>query len=87
LAVVLGIVLVVLLGLGAAWLMAASLPSQRCSRRCNWLLVRGLTRVGRDRHGCEGHIGKSLGWDVLWASLYTAPLAVIVWLARGLLAS
>jgi hypothetical protein len=46
------------------------------------LLVGALRRVANDAHECEGNLPRSIGWGVLWASLYTLPLAGIVALAR-----
>ena len=48
-----------------------------------YFLVRGmLARVANDDHGCKDHLGKSAGWGGVWATVYFAPLAVIVWLAH-----
>jgi hypothetical protein len=46
-----------------------------------YLLVRGmLAHALNRRHRCRGHLGRSLAWAWLWATLYTAPLAALVWL-------
>lgn len=50
-----------------------------------WLYVaiRGmLARVLNDRHDCARRLGRSIRWGVLWAALYTGPLALIVWLVH-----
>jgi hypothetical protein len=53
-----------------------------------YLLVRGaLARVANDDHGCEGRAGRALGWGIVWATLYTAPLALAIWGAQMLAAS
>jgi hypothetical protein len=45
-----------------------------------YLAVRGmLAHVINDRHRCRGRLGRSLGWAFVWATLYTAPLAGVVW--------
>jgi hypothetical protein len=45
-----------------------------------YLLIRSmLAHVVNDRHGCQGRLGKALVWGVFWATLYVAPLMVIVW--------
>lgn len=46
------------------------------------LFLRAIARVANDRHGCEGALGRALvrGWA--WASLYVAPLALLVWVAH-----
>ncbi len=52
-----------------------------------WLMIRALTRVANDRHDCEGHLGRALGWASLWALVYTAPLAVIIAIGQAILAA
>jgi hypothetical protein len=48
-----------------------------------YLLIRGmLARVANDFHGCRGNLLRALRWASLWATVYTAPLALIVWLAH-----
>lgn len=49
-----------------------------------WLIVRGLTTVANDDHGCEGNIGRAVFWGALWATAYTLPLAGIVFLVQWL---
>jgi hypothetical protein len=49
------------------------------------LIVRGVQRVGRDRHDCAGQLGRSLGWGALFATAYVAPFVGLVWLAQRLL--
>jgi hypothetical protein len=44
-----------------------------------YLLVRGqLAHVANDRHGCEGSPLRAFSWGTLWATIYTAPLALLV---------
>ncbi|HZZ77223.1 MAG TPA: hypothetical protein VFE62_01815 [Gemmataceae bacterium] len=38
-----------------------------------------LAAVINDRHRCPGRLGRSLAWSLVWATAYTAPLAVVVW--------
>jgi hypothetical protein len=46
-----------------------------------YLTVRGmLAHVINDRHHCRGQIGRALAWALVWATVYTAPLAGMVWL-------
>jgi hypothetical protein len=53
----------------------------------SYLVPRGmLSRVVNDRHHCKGRLGRSLGWALVWATLYTAPLAGVVWWVHFLLA-
>lgn len=45
-----------------------------------YCVARGmLARVVNDQHGCRGSLGRSLGWGLVWATTYTAPLALAVW--------
>jgi hypothetical protein len=45
-----------------------------------YFVVRGmLARVINDRHRCRSRLTRSLGWALLWATVYTAPLAGAVW--------
>jgi hypothetical protein len=37
-----------------------------------------LARVANDFHGCTGNLLRSLRWGAVWATLYTAPLALLV---------
>ena len=48
-----------------------------------YFLIRGmLAHVANDQHRCKDNWSRALAWSVLWATLYTAPLAVVVWLAH-----
>jgi hypothetical protein len=50
-----------------------------------YFVTRGmLASVTNDRHRCEGRPAKSFGWAVLWATAYTVPLALAVWLVHHL---
>src|SRR5262249_23060679 len=50
-----------------------------------YLMVRGmLAMVINDRHRCRGRLGRSVGWALVWASAYTAPLALAVWFIHHL---
>jgi hypothetical protein len=35
-------------------------------------------RVGNDWHDCARRIDRSVGWAVAWATLYLAPVALVV---------
>ena len=41
-----------------------------------------LAKVANDDHGCEGSMLRSAGWGGLWATVYIAPLAVLMWLVH-----
>jgi hypothetical protein len=44
-----------------------------------YVLVRGaLARVANDDHGCEGSLARAAGWGALWATVYIAPLGLLV---------
>jgi hypothetical protein len=46
-----------------------------------YFLIRGqLAHVINDRHHCRGNLLRSIAWGALWATIYTAPLAGLVWL-------
>lgn len=48
-----------------------------------YFLVRGmLAKVANDEHGCEGQPLRSFGWASVWATVYIAPLALLVWLVH-----
>ena len=48
-----------------------------------YLVLRGsLARVANDEHDCEGSASRALGWGALWASVYVAPLALVVWVVQ-----
>jgi hypothetical protein len=50
-----------------------------------YLLIRGmLAQVANSRLRCRGRPGRSLGFGVLWATVYTAPLAGFVWFVHRL---
>lgn len=63
--------------LGAAWVVAEiALPIVLYVGYA--VVSRALMRVAHDRHGCEGDLAKSVGWGALWATIYLAPLALLV---------
>lgn len=41
---------------------------------CYLLLLAALRRAARDRHDCQGRLGRSALWGLFWATLYTLPL-------------
>jgi hypothetical protein len=43
------------------------------------VLMAALKRAARDRHDCQGQLRRALGWAMAWASVYIAPLAVLVY--------
>jgi hypothetical protein len=83
--VLLAILVALVLLFGAAWfLVEIAFPVLGFMI---YFLVRGmLGLVVNDRHGCEKSLPRAIAWGSLWATLYTAPLALIVWLAHALVA-
>jgi hypothetical protein len=72
--IVIGLVLL----LGAVWfLIEVAIP---VTAFLLYFVVRGmLARVVNDRHHCRGRLMRSVAAAVLWATVYTAPLAGAVW--------
>jgi hypothetical protein len=45
-----------------------------------YFMVRGqLAHVVNDRHHCAANLLRSVAWGTLWATVYTAPIAGLVW--------
>jgi hypothetical protein len=66
---------------GAAWIVVeVAVPLVAFLLYC---LVGGmLAQILNYDHRCQGRLGRALGRGVLWATVYTAPLAVVVWLVH-----
>jgi hypothetical protein len=52
-----------------------------------WLVVKAIARVANDRHGCEQNVGRSIAYGALWATVYTSPIAAVVWIVHRILAA
>ena len=53
-----------------------------------YLVPRGmLAHVVNDRHHCQGRLSRSFLWALIWATVYTVPLAGIVWFVHFSLAT
>jgi hypothetical protein len=80
-AVVLGVILAVVVAFFGLWLLVEIvIPAVAFLA---YFLIRGLlARVANDRHGCEGSLPRALAWGAVWATVYTAPLALLVWFAH-----
>jgi hypothetical protein len=76
-AIIVGVIIAVLLG----WLLV-ELVIPAVLVGCYVVLVAALRRVANDRHDCEGNLPRALLWGALWASVYTLPLAGLVWLVH-----
>lgn len=82
----LAFLLALVLALALAWVLVEMvLPAVLLAGY--WLISRAIIRVANDRHDCEGHLGRALGWGAFWALLYTAPLAVVVAVGHMVLAA
>ena len=48
-----------------------------------YFLIRGmLARITNDQHGCQGNLVRATLWGSLWATAYTLPFALLVWLVH-----
>ncbi len=48
-----------------------------------YFVARGmLAQAVNDRHHCRGDLPRAFGWAFVWATVYTAPLAGVVWLVH-----
>jgi hypothetical protein len=83
-AIVLGIIFAIIVAVIGFWfLIEIAIPGIAFLL---YLLVRGmLARVANDDHGCQGRLVRSLIWGCLWATVYMAPLALLVWLSHVLI--
>jgi hypothetical protein len=71
------VVALFLLGFAAWFLVEVALP---LIAFVLYLVARGMLAHGvNDRHHCRGSLARSLGYGVLWATVYTAPVAGLVW--------
>jgi hypothetical protein len=73
------VVLVALAALVGASFLIAEIVLPMVFMGCYWLLHRAIGRVANDRHGCEGSLARASLWGAIWATLYVAPLALVVW--------
>lgn len=80
---VLGFAAVLALALGAAWVFV-ELAMPLAFFLTYWLFMRAIGRVANDHHGCDGDAARSIGWGVLWATIYVLPLAGITWIFHAL---
>jgi hypothetical protein len=76
--VLLGIIIGVILLVGFVWfLIEIAIPVVAFLL---YVAVRGmLAHVINDRHRCRGSLVPALAWAFVWATAYTAPLALVVW--------
>jgi hypothetical protein len=49
-----------------------------------YFVTRGmLAHVVNDRHRCRSRLSRALAWAGIWATVYTVPLAGVVWLVHN----
>ncbi len=79
--IVLGIILSLVIALAGMWfLIELVIPALAFFA---YFLVRGmLAQVTNDKHGCQGSLVQATLWGALWATIYTVPFAVVVWLVH-----
>jgi hypothetical protein len=77
------VALVFVVALGAAWVLV-ELAMPLCFFLMYWMLMRAIGHVSRDRHDCEGALGRSIAWGALWATIYVAPIAGLTWAIHAL---
>lgn len=83
LVVVIALALFLGAALGAAWIFV-ELALPVIFFLMYWLLMRAIGRVANDRHACERHPARALGWGALWATIYVVPIALTTWALHAL---
>jgi len=83
--VVLVVIVVAAVAFGVSWLIV-ELVAPLLFFLAYEAIVRSVGRVAHDTHDCEGSLGKSLLWGVLWSTVYLAPFSGSVWVVHALLA-
>ena len=74
------VVAIVLLFVGAWFLIEIALPMVAFVM---YVLLRSmLAKVANDRHQCKANVIYAVCWGAFWATLYTAPLALLVWVVH-----
>jgi hypothetical protein len=75
---VIGIVLAIGVALVLAWLLVEIIVPVLAF--LFYAMIRGmLARIANDEHGCTNQPLRALSWGALWATVYTVPLALLVW--------
>jgi hypothetical protein len=79
--IVLGIILALVIALAGIWfLIEIAIPALAFFA---YFLVRGmLAQVTNDKHGCQGSPIRATLWGAFWATIYTFPFGVLVWLVH-----
>src|SRR5205085_987753 len=80
--VAIGIVCIVLLVLGVWLLIELVIPGLAFLL---YFLIRGMmARAVHGRDDCRGNVARSAVWGTLWATVYTLPLALVIWALHAL---
>jgi hypothetical protein len=81
--VALVVVVALVAAFGAAWVFV-----ELAMPLAFWLLyavlIRAIRRASIDRRGCAGDVARSLGWAVVWATVYVVPIAGVTWVGHVL---
>jgi hypothetical protein len=79
--IVLGIILALVIVLVGIWfLIEILIPALAFVA---YFLIRGmLAQVTNDRHRCQGSVIRATLWGSLWATVYTLPFGLLVWLVH-----
>jgi len=79
--IALGIILALVIALVGIWfLIEIVIPALAFVA---YFLIRGmLATVTNDKHDCQGSLVRAALWGSLWATAYTLPFALLVWLVH-----
>lgn len=77
-AVLLAVVILLIVAFFALWfIIEIAIPLVVFLLYCG---ARGMLAAAiNDRHRCQGRPGRALVWGLVWATVYTVPLAGVVW--------
>lgn len=82
---VVGIVLAIAAALVLAWLLIEVVVPVLAF--IFYAMIRGmLARIANNDHGCAGHPGLAVFWAAVWATVYSAPLALLVFVIHLIVA-
>lgn len=71
---------IILLFIGAWFLIEIAFPMVAFVM---YVLLRSmLAKVANDRHQCKGNVIFAICWGAFWATVYTAPLGLLVWVVH-----
>ena len=79
--IVLGVILAVVIALVGIWLLI-EIVIPALAFVAYFLIREMLARVTNDEHSCQGSVVRAVLWGSLWATVYTLPFALLVWLVH-----